>query len=123
MHNEFNRLILKLPMLSEEEKLYQFKKGLKTDVRIQLELRGYTDITEMKAAADKVDDLMWQASGRRARRDEASASGNDPKPDVMEIGNVRLSADDRERYMRENRCFKCGEKAHRAYQHKSHSES
>ena len=44
---EFNRLMLKLPMLSEEDKLYEFKKGLKTDIKIQVELRGYTDMTEL----------------------------------------------------------------------------
>ena len=113
--NEYNKLILKLPMLSEEDKLYEFKKGLKTDVKIQVELRGYTNMTELKAAADRVDDLLWQASGRRGRRDEPSASGNEPKPDVMEIGN--LSAEERDRYRKEGRCFESGEKGHLASKH------
>ena len=115
--NEFNKLMLKLPMLSEEDKVYNFKKGLKTDVKIQVELRGYTDMTELKAAADRVDDLLWQANGRRARREESSPSGNVPASDIMDVGNVKLSRAKRQRYLKEGRCFVCGEKGHQASTH------
>ena len=43
--NEFNEIILNLLNLSEEDKAFEFKKAPKSEIKVQMELRGLTDIT------------------------------------------------------------------------------
>jgi hypothetical protein len=120
--NDFNKLILKLPEMTEDEKMYCFITGLQTEVKLQVELQRPSDLQTAKEIADRADTIIFQAkrfSRGRGVSSSETASGNWPNQDeeAMKLGATRLTASEREKYMKEGKCFRCGQKGHRANQH------
>jgi Retrotransposon gag protein len=120
--NDFNKLVLKLPDKTEDEKIYSFIWGLQTEVKLQVELHRPNDLQIVKEIADRADTIIFQAKRFSRGRGGPSldiASGNWPKHDneAMKLGATRLTGSEREKYMKEVKCFRCGQKGHRANQH------
>jgi Ty3 transposon capsid-like protein len=120
--NDFNKLILKLPEMTEDEKMYCFITGLRTEVKLQVELQRPSDFQTAKEIADRADTIIFQAkrfSRGRGGPISDTASGNWPSQDdeAMKLGATRLTDSEREKYMKEWKCFRCGKKGHRANQH------
>jgi hypothetical protein len=115
--NEFNNLILKLPMLTTEDKIFFYKEGLKPDVRMQVSIARPQSLIHAKEVADMADDILYN-KGRQSRNEFQDASGNDAGTDNrMNLGSIntrRLSDKEKETYMREGRCFTCGKTGHRS---------
>jgi hypothetical protein len=120
--NDFNKLVLKLPDMTEDEKIYSFISGLQTEVKLQVELHRPNDLQAAKEIADRADTIIFQAnrfSRGRCGPSLETASGNWPNhgDEAMKIGAARLTDSEREKYMKEGKCFRCGQKGHRANQH------
>jgi Retrotransposon gag protein len=104
--NDFNKLVLKLQEMSEDEKLYNFISGLQTEVKLQVELHRPNDLQSAKEIADRADTIIFQAKrcsrGRGGPRSE-TPSGNWPNQDdeVMKLGAARHTDSEREKYMKE----------------------
>jgi Retrotransposon gag protein len=117
--NDFNQLVLKLPEMTEDEKIYSFISGLQTEVKLQVELHRPNDLQTAKEITDRADTIIFQAkrfSRGRGGPSLGTASGNWPNQDdeAMTIGAARLTASEREKYTKEGKCFRCGQKSHRA---------
>ena len=72
-------------------------------------------------AARQIDQGLEQMKNAQAgfyttsRNTQPATANHDPdKMDVDRIGIKRLTTQERERYFKEGRCFKCGQKGHRA---------
>jgi Retrotransposon gag protein len=120
--NDFNKLVLKLPEMTEDEKIYSFISGLQTEVKLQVELHRPNDLQIAKKIADRADTIICQAkrfSGGRGGPSFETASGNWPNHDdeAMKLGAAVLTDSEQEKYMKEGKCFRCGHKGHRANQH------
>jgi hypothetical protein len=120
--NDFNKLVLKLPDMTEDEKIYSFISGLQTEVKLQVELHRLNDLQTAKEIADLADTIIFQAkrfSRRRGGPSLETASGNWPNhvDEAMKLGAARLTDSEREKYMKEGKFFRCGQKCHRANQH------
>jgi hypothetical protein len=50
--NDFNNLVLKLPEMTEDEKIYSFISGLRTEVKLQVELHRPNDLQTVKEIAE-----------------------------------------------------------------------
>jgi Ty3 transposon capsid-like protein len=82
--NDFNKLILKLPEMTEDEKMYCFITGLQTEVKLQVELQRPSDLQTAKEIADRADTIIFQAkpfSRGRGGPISDTASGNWPTQD------------------------------------------
>jgi Retrotransposon gag protein len=117
--NDFNKLVLKLPDMTEDEKIYSFISGLQTEVKLQVELHCPNDFQTAREIADRADTIIFQAkrfSRGRGGPISDTASGNWPSQDdeAMKLGAIRLTDSEREKYMNEGKCFRCGKKGHRA---------
>jgi Retrotransposon gag protein len=115
----FNKLVLKLQDMTEDEKIYSFISGLQTEVKLQVELQRQNDLQTAKEIADRADAIIFQAkrfSRGRGGPSSETASGNWPSQDdeAMKFGTARLTDSEREKYMKEGKCFRCGQKIHRA---------
>jgi Retrotransposon gag protein len=112
--NEFNKLVLKLLEMTEDEEIYSFISGLQTEVK----LHRPNDLQTAKEIADRADTLIFQAKRFSRGRGGSSleiASGNWPNHDdeAMKLGAARLTDSEREKYMKEGKCFRCGQNGHR----------
>ncbi len=112
---EFRMLVLQIPNISPDEQLDRFLRGLKPAMRREVEMREPLDLQTAMNLADRADTLMYRNPASVAR--PAAASG----PVPMDIGAVssgykpalaRLTPQERERLIKEGRCFKCRQKGH-----------
>jgi hypothetical protein len=99
--------------MTEDEKMYCFISGLQTEVKLQVELQRPSDLQTAKEIADRADTIIFQAkrlSRGRGGPISDTASGNWPSQDdeAMKLGATRLTDSEREKYMKEGKCFRCG---------------
>ena len=114
----FRATCLKIPDLSEAEKMNHFVRALAQDVRLQVELRGPRDFHEMAMFAERADAVLTHISSQDARKPwqkghkggfqqrpplqnkgigEPSAQGSGG-PEPMELGMARRRILSREEY-------------------------
>jgi hypothetical protein len=122
---EFRTLALQIPDLSAAEKLRRFLSGLKSRVRMEVDLRNPATVEEAVTLAERIDDLTYQASRRSPGSSSFSVAAQDSRPPMdlssMSLNNTRrpnkfskLTPEEREKLRRENRCFYCREVGHSA---------
>jgi hypothetical protein len=104
--HDFNKLALKLPEMTEDEKIYSFISGLQTEVKLQMELHRPNDLQTAKEIADRGDIIIFQAkrfSRGRGGPSSETASGNWPNQDdeAMKLGAAGLTDSEREKYRKE----------------------
>lgn len=118
---KFRGIALRIPGMSEDEKVDRFIRGLKPHFQRELRIRGLKTLDEMIATAERMDAIhfLTQPSSSRkpfVRRSETKDDDAEP----MELGamktrsSLKLSKEDREKLMKEGACFYCKEKGHRA---------
>ena len=64
----FRATCLKIPDLSEAEKLDRFVRALAQDIRLQVELRGPHDFHEAAMFAERADAVITHVSGQDTRK-------------------------------------------------------
>ena len=64
----FRATCLKIPDLSEAEKLDRFVHALAQDIRLQVELRGPQDFHEVAMFAERADAVLTRVSGQDMRK-------------------------------------------------------
>lgn len=128
---EFRSLVVELKDETEAQRVYQFLKGLKSEIQARTRTQKPTSLTQAMDIADEADRANTHSmrAGRfggavnwnRGRQDRtAVVADSGPRP--MQVGAVRQSAQrgptlseaERQRLMREERCFKCKRKGHLA---------
>ena len=126
----FRATCLKIPDLSEAEKMDRFVSALAQDVRLQVELRGPQDFHEAAMFAERADMVLTRISGQDARKlwqkghkggfqqrpplqnkgfGELNAQGSGG-PEPMELGMAWRRTLSRDKYAKlrtENACFYC----------------
>ena len=126
----FRATCLKIPDLSEAEKLDRFVRALAQDIRLQVELRGPQDFHEAAMFAERADAVITRVSGQDTRKPwqkgqkggymqrpplqnksigETSAQGSGG-PEPMELGMARrrtLTREEIQKLRAENACFYC----------------
>ena len=124
----FRATCLKIPDLSEAEKMDRFVRALAQDVRLQVELRGPRDFHEAAMFAERADAVLTRISGQDTRKPwqkgqkggfmqrpplpkqgESSAQGGGG-PEPMELGMARkrtLTREEIATLRSQNACFYC----------------
>jgi Ty3 transposon capsid-like protein len=93
--NDFNKLVPKVPEMTEDETIHSFISGLQTEVKLQVELHRPNNLQTAKEVADRADTIIFEAtrfSRGRGGPSSETASGNWPKQDdeAMKLGAARL---------------------------------
>ena len=131
----FRATCLRVPDLSEAEKLDRFVRALVQEVRLQVELRGPTNFHEAAMFAERADAVITRVAGHDAQKTakskqkwgsfqrqpvpmktnvEHSASGSGG-PEPMELGTTSrrtLSRSEYEKLRAERACFICKKPGH-----------
>ena len=115
------RVFIRLPTITEDEKIDRFIRGLR-DQRIRQEccVRDMEHTFEAVAAfADRLEGSLFHARPKfNTNFDSHSNRHQAHDSQAMELGVVgysaRMTPSDRERLMAEGRCYYCKEKGHRA---------
>ena len=124
----FRAICLKIPDLSEAEKLDRFVRTLAQDIRLQVELRGPRDFHEAAMFAERADAVLMRVSGQDTckpwqkgqkggfvqrpplpNKGESSAQGGGG-PEPMELGMARrrtLTREEIATLRAQNACFYC----------------
>ena len=134
----FRATCLKVPDLSEAEKLDHFICALVQDIRLQVELRGPTDFHEVAMFAECADAVISHVAGHDACKaappkkkwsnfhrspalmrssGDAGASGSGG-PEPMELGTASrrtLTRSEYEKLRTEKACFICRKPSHLAW--------
>lgn len=129
----FRSITIKIPDLSEGDKVDKFVRGLKPHVQREVELRGLNTLDSIMSAAERVDALSWKnrrfgtapfSHHKTVEAPRATTSFDGPTP--MEIGAMsdkrkpqqpggqsgRLDKETKEKLRKEGLCFYCKEKGH-----------
>jgi hypothetical protein len=121
--NRFNHLVLQVEEMSQADKAFHFVKGLKANVKLEVEKEWVKtpgmSITQMKQLADRTDNLLWKS---RTQRPYESAIGGDVSgPTPMQLGSMsrtfdqfKIPPEKRDEVMSKRLCFKCMEPGHQA---------
>ena len=131
----FRATCLRVPDLSEAEKLDRFVRALVQDVRLQVELRGPTNFHEAAMFAERADAVIMRVAGHDAQKTvkpkqkwgsfqwqpvpmktnvEHNASGSGG-PEPMELGTTSrrtLPRVEYEKLRAERACFICKKPGH-----------
>lgn len=135
--NEFNTLSLKIPDLSDVERIDRFLRGLKPKVRAEVELRSPTDFSAACSMAERVDTLCFpsHSAGYPPSNNFSSSTYRSSGPTPMELDTMKvrssamartkapshfspsaapkpLTQEDRERLRKFNGCFYCRQPGH-----------
>lgn len=123
----FNKLVARLPSRARKERglLHTYLAGLKGPVGEKTATANPKSLRKAQAIAVNFDTYEWMYNAPRSGNNNQSnkhsrhnnrynnnRNNNRDGPTPMELGAIDMT--DRERLMRENRCFKCGEIGHRA---------
>lgn len=98
----FNQCMLEIPHMLEKDRLEKFLKGLRTDIRVHVQLHRPTTVDEAIDKAIEIDTVLWEANRdnngqnktRRQRYDGYRPQHNTPRhpttsgPAPMELGTV-----------------------------------
>ena len=122
--SEFMAVCLEVPDLSDAEQLDRFIRGLKPDVRREVELRNPTSFAEALSIADRVDAITYATTHYNSRSNRFLPV-RPPDPTPMELGAMqrsrspspsrfapRLSVAERDKLRSEGACFYCRAKGH-----------
>ena len=127
----FRSTCLKIPDLSEAEKMDRFVRALAQDIRLQVELRGPQNFHEAAMYAERADAVITRVSGQDTRKPwqkghkggfmqrpplqsqsggGSSAQGGGGGPEPMELGMARkrtLTREEIATLRAQNACFYC----------------
>ena len=127
----FRSTCLKIPDLSEAEKMDRFVRALAQDIRLQVELRGPQNFHEAAMFAERADAVITRVSGQDTRKPwqkghkggfmqrpplqiqsggGSSAQGGGGGPEPMELGMARkrtLTREEIATLRAQNACFYC----------------
>ena len=134
----FRATCLRVPDLSEAEKLDRFVRALVQEVRLQVELRGPNNFHEAAMFAERADAVITRVAGHNAQKTapqktkwgyaqrqpvqpktggEHSAQGSSGGPEPMELGTASrrsLSRAEYDKLRTEKACFFCKKPGHLA---------
>ena len=118
---EFRSLILQIPDASAAEQLDKFIAGFKPIFRREVEMRKPDTLLEAMRLADRADQHIYRNTASGVTRPQGPAPSS---PVPMDIGAIdtrgykaplaRVTPQERDRLAREDRCFRCRAKGHRA---------
>ena len=122
-NEEFLRILLDIPNISEEEKIDRYTRALKPYVWKEMCTKDYSELSEAMADAERIEEAHRRIGTRNSRtnmsnrptRSSGITSGSGVAP--MDLGNAqvkRLSPAEKAMCIREGLCFRCHEKGHRA---------
>lgn len=110
--HEFRNIVLDIPNISKEEKIDRYKRGLKWNIRKEVELREITEFNDIVRIATRLDTMEWnyhrQANNQPPTHDNApTPSTSSPAP--MELGAIQHRPNNRRP---SGPCWFCHEPGH-----------
>jgi hypothetical protein len=122
----FNSLILQIYYLSEEEQKFTYVRGLKANVKMEIEKEWVRDpdldLTRMKQLADDTDTLLFNDRGGRTVESHLGAPSDQSRPTAMTLGSMKTTFDrfkipeeKRQEVVDKKSCFKCLKRVHSAW--------
>lgn len=119
-NTEFREIMLQLPNMHEEDRIYAYLKGLKPAVANQVAMQQPTTLIGAQSLATTTDTIQFQHMPRRpvfnhrpVDRPTHRAEYRGPAP--MDLDAIsKLTPAERDRLRREGGCFRCRKKGHLA---------
>ena len=121
-NDDFQNIILDIPNISVDEQIDRYTRGLKGYIFKELCTTDYARLSDAMRDAERIESAhrRVQSSGKTNTRgnNQGGSSGNTASnPAPMELGNVqlkKLTAEERQKCMREGLCLRCRQKGHMA---------
>ena len=121
----FNSLILQIDSMSEEEQRFMYVRGLKPNVKMEIEKEWVRDpdqdLTRMKQLADRTDTLLFNNRGGRTVESHLGAPSDQSRPTPMTLGSMKtifdrfkIPEEKRQEVIDKRLCFKCLKPGHSA---------
>ncbi|CAI5475466.1 unnamed protein product [Closterium sp. Yama58-4] len=119
---DFRDISTEISDLSTAEALDKFKRGLKDDVRMEVEVQGCSTLEEMARVAERYDEIHFGSRRSRFNRgmrfspnmfqpiQGEQRGGAGPTP--MELDTIDRNKEKRKGFA--GNCFKCGKRGHKA---------
>ena len=113
--NEFKILAHRAGITDYEALVQKFQTGLKPEVLKGIYFRENlpTDMEGWYKAAQQIDQGYERLRNIRAAYQAPTSKARDP--DTMDVDVARISAQQREQYLRDKLCFQCGKPGHQAW--------
>lgn len=120
-NDDFQKILLDIPNISNEEKIDRYTRGLKSYIWKELCTKEYTDLADAMRDAERVESAhkrvgsFRNGSSRSIPRQSPATTESGPVP--MDIGNIelkKLTKEERDRCMKEGLCLRCRQKGHLA---------
>lgn len=128
--DEFKKLVLNIPDMSESEMSDRYRRGLKPQVRLHVTFANPDTFEEMCVLAEQIDSIIYMNKpygGLGSKHSPKDHGGSNPTP--MEVGGVnekksyadaakgapkfpKLTAEERERLRASGGCFYCRKTGH-----------
>ena len=118
-NSEFRELVLQIPHMHEEDRVYQYIKGLKPSVASMVALQQPTTLLMAQGLADIADTIQYQQMPRRNFGNQGTEQPrNRPTyqgPTPMDLDAIgKLTDAERERLRKNGGCFRCRKTGHLA---------
>jgi hypothetical protein len=121
----FNSLILQIDSMSEKEQRFTHVRGLKPNVKMEIEKEWVhdpdLDMTRMKQLADRTDTLFFNNRGGRTVESHLGAPSDQSRPTPMTLGSMKnivdrfkIPEEKRHEVIDKKLCFKCFKPGHSA---------
>jgi hypothetical protein len=121
----FNSLILQIDSISEEEQRFIYVRGLKSNVKMEIEREWVRDpdldLTRMKQLADRTNTLFFNNRGGLTVESHLGAPSDQSRSTPMTFGSMKtifdrfkISEEKRQEVIDKKLCFKCLKPDHSA---------
>lgn len=117
-NDDFQRIILDIPNISIGEQIDRYTRGLKNYIWKELCTNEYERLTDAMRDAERVEaahNRMPKSGNSNNKKQGDHQRAQQPVP--MDIGNVqvkKLTAEEREKCMKDGLCLRCRQKGHMA---------
>jgi hypothetical protein len=119
-NTEFREIMLLLPNMHEEDRIYAYLKGLKPAVANQVAMQQPTTLIVAQSLATTTDTIQFQHMPRRPTFNHRPVDRPTPRaeyrgPAPMDLDAIgKLTNDERERLRKNGGCFRCRKTGHLA---------
>ena len=116
---DFQKIILDIPNISIDEQIDRYTRGLKPYIWKEICTNEYTSLVDAMLDAERIESAHRRV-GNSAKSNSSGASGGaigNTSSAPMDIGNIqlgKLTAEEREKCMKEGLCLRCRQKGHKA---------
>ena len=116
-NEDFQQIVLDIPGISIDEQVDRYTRGLKHYIWKEMCTKEYKKLSDAIQDAERIESAFGRSNWSLRFINETRATTSTTEPTPMDIGNMhnkRLTDAERTTFLKEGKCFRCGEKGHMA---------